>query len=142
MSHCNSTLLRHLFLMQLESLSFLGGIEKQALQTLSLMSKQFIFNIPTIQRLRFQIVNRRGVRQEFIVRKGYIRTSEEKCQPIPRSLRASRPGEQEFSGDLPLAVHQCEEYAALGTVCSVNLCQPMAPGRVGSGPGLHDESAS
>lgn len=47
------------------------------------MSKQFIFNILTSQRLRFQIVSRRRTRQEFIVRKGYIRTSEEKCQPIP-----------------------------------------------------------
>lgn len=50
------------------------------------MSKQFIFNILTIQRLRFQIVSRRKTRQEFIVRKGYIRTREEKCQPIPPPL--------------------------------------------------------
>lgn len=103
------------------------------------MSKQFIFNILTIQRLRFQIVNRRGTRQAFIVCKGYIRTSKEKCQPIPP---ASRPGEQKFSGDLPLAVHQGEDDAALGTACSANLCQHMAPGPVRLGPGLHDESAA
>lgn len=59
--------------------------------------------------------------------KGYIRASKEKCQPIPP---ASRPGEQKFSGDLPLAVHQGEDDAALGTACSANLCQHMAPGPV------------
>lgn len=94
------------------------------------MSKQFIFNILTIQQLRFQIVNRPGMRQEFIVHEGYVRTSKEKCQPTPG---ACGPGERERPVQVAwpsLCVSKRKtlpwEQAASGTP---DLCQPLARGR-------------
>lgn len=120
----NRTSLRHLFPAQLEIVSFLGGIEKQALKTLSLVSKIFyLLHTDDATTRRFQTVNRPGMRQDFAACEGYISTRGQKCQP-------THPGPH-FTHGLPFLVSRAWPVAPF----------PPPPGRSWLGRGYSVRSA-